>query len=378
LKITVTCGRMFHSDHLAAALLESGKLERVITANPRSAYRRHVFPEEHLRHAPPVYLPALAAGRIPVLRKLEPRLSWWASRSFDRWAAGNLGDPDIVLAWAWSAYATFNRAKARGIRCVLEECGSANAHQEAILKEEHERLGLPPRISVSNEVIENEQGECELADWVLCPSDYVAESYRIYGIPREKCLVIPYASNPTLFARPDLPPDGKFRILYVGSVGARKGIVYLLEALQQLPRNSFDCTIIGRVENGFAPIFKRYSGLVTHVPSVPHQELAAYYQKASVFVLPTLDEGMAYVLMEALCSGTPVITTLNSGAGGMVKDGENGYIVPIRNPDSIAEKLSLLQAHPERREQMAANARGSAGAWTWDQYVETLLAALKS
>jgi glycosyltransferase involved in cell wall biosynthesis len=372
-KITVTCGRKFHSDHLAAALLRAGALERVITANPPRHYRRHIFPANNIRFAPPVYLPALVAGRLSALRALESKLSWWASRRFDNWASRNIGNPDTVVSWAWSARETFRTAKARGVRCILEECGSANAHQEAILKEEYERLELAPRISVSTEVIENEQAECELADWVLCPSEYVADSYRIYGIPREKCLVIPYASNPTLFARPNLPPDGKFRILYVGSVGPRKGIVYLLKALQQLPRNSFECTVIGRVEKDFAPIFKRYGGLVTHIPAVAHEELAAYYQKASVFVLPTLDEGMAYVLMEALCSGTPVITTPNSGGDGVVKDGLNGYIVPIRNSESIAEKLTFFQSNPGLREEMASKARGSAGSWTWDDYVGKLL-----
>lgn len=378
MRITITCGRKFHSDHLAAALLRSDSLDRVITANPPRAYRRHPFPPERIRFAPPVYLPSLLAGRLPGFKSLEPKLGWWASRQFDRWASKQIGQPDAVLAWAWSALETFKKAQSIGVTRILEECGSANAHQEAILRDEHERLGLRSRISVAPEIIDNERAECELADLILCPSEYVANSYAIYGIPRSKCLVIPYASNPSLFSRPKAAPDGKFRILYVGSVGVRKGIVYLLKALQALPRNSFECTVIGRVEAGFQALFNRFSDLCTHIPAVPHEELAAYYQSASVFVLPTLDEGMAYVLMEALCSGTPVITTPNSGGEGTMFDGENGFMVPIRDSECISARLALLQANPEMLQKMSENARGSAVAWTWDEYVQKLLSSVPS
>lgn len=325
MKITITCGRKFHSDHLAAALLRQGALERVITANPPRTYRRHTFPPAHIRFAPPYYLPGLASHRLPGLASLEPALSWWASRRFDAWASRHLGSPDIVLSWAWSARRTFETARTRGIACVLEECGSANAHQETILAEEYSRLGLRRRRVLPPDVIENERRECDLADLILCPSDYVARSYAIHGVPREKCIVLPYAANPSLFNRPKTTPeDGRLHILYVGSVGPRKGLVYLLQALQSLPPDRFTCTAVGRVEPGFEPVLAPFRHLFTHVPSVPPHELPAYYQRASVFVLPTLDEGMAYVIMEALCSGTPVITTPHSGAEGIVRDDEIG------------------------------------------------------
>ena len=379
LKVTVTCGRKFHSDHVAAALHRAGTLERVITANPRRAYRRYSFSEDRIVHAPPVYLPGLAAGRIPVLRSLEPSLSWWASRYFDSWASRHLGQPDIVLAWAWSANRTFQTAKARGIRCVLEECGSANSHQEALLADEHQRLGLSPRCSVGTRVIENEREECMMAERILCPSEYVASSYSVYGIPREKCLVIPYASNPALFNVPKVKGrGGKLRILYVGSVGPRKGLIYLLRALEQLPRQSFECTVIGRVEPQFSTVLSPFAHLFTHIPSVPHHDIPNYYSNASVFVLPTLDEGMALVLMEALCSGTPVITTPNSGGESMIKDGINGFMVPIRDANAIAQKLTIMANDPDLLARMSEDARTTAGRWTWDDYAKALLRGLET
>lgn len=377
MKLTLTCGRKFHSDHLGAALLRRDALERVVTANPPSTYRRHAFPAERIRHAPPYYLPGLAALRVPLLARLEPALSWWASRRFDRWAARALGAPDAVLAWAWSAQRTFDAARARGLLCILEECGSANAHQEALLADEYRRLGLARRTTLPPAVIDAERRECELADVILCPSDYVADSYAIYGVPRAKCLVLPYASDASRFARPKFAPtDGRLHILYIGSVGPRKGLVYLLQALRQLPRARFTCTVVGRVESGFAPVLGPYADLFRHVPAVPHDELAGYYQRASVFVLPTLDEGMAYVVSEALCSGTPVITTPHSGAAAIVREGVNGHLVPIRDPEAIASRLVGLIDAPDRLAAFGRAAAATAAAWTWDDYAQTLLEKL--
>jgi glycosyltransferase involved in cell wall biosynthesis len=378
MKLTLTCGRKFHSDHLAAALLRQNALDRVITANPPSTYRRHSFPKEHIRFAPPVYLPGLAARRINALVSLEPQLSWWASRLFDRWASRHLGTPDVLLAWAWSARRTFIAAHKRGITCVLEETGSANAHQEEILREEYDRLNLKPRRKLPPAVIANERLECELADVILCPSEYVARSYAIYGIPREKCMVIPYATNPALFSCPKIDQEGVFRILYVGSVSARKGIVYLLQALQHLPRDRYECSVIGRIEAGFESALVPYASLFTHIPSVPYEQMAAHYQRASVFVLPTLDEGMAHVILEALCSGTPVITTINSGAETMIKDGHNGFIAGIRDSQAIAARLNELVNDRLRCAEMGKNAAITVQGWSWDDYARELLAKLSA
>jgi glycosyltransferase involved in cell wall biosynthesis len=373
MKITVSCGRKFHADHVAAALLRRGALERVLTANPPSTYRRHPFPAEHIRFAPPYYLPALATGRVGWLAGLEPGLSWWASRRFDRWAASHLGSPDLVLAWAWSARSTFDAARRRGICCVLEESGSANAHQEALLAEEHDRLGLRPRRRLPPAVIDNERRECEAADAILCPSDYVARSYSVYGVAPGKCVVLPYAANAAQFSRPKPPHEGPLRVLYVGSLGVRKGVLYLLRALALLPRDKFECTVIGRIDPGFAPLLAPHAHLFHHIPSVPYVRMAEYYQRASVLVLPTLDEGMANVILEALCSGTAVITTPHSGAEGMVRDDHNGYLVGIRDPEAIAARLLLLADDPALRARLGAGAAATVSRWTWDDYAEALV-----
>lgn len=376
MRLTLSCGRKFHSDHLGAALLRRGALEKVITANPPFAYRRHASLVRHVAHTLPFYVPGLLLARLPVLGSLAPQLGWWASRCFDRAVARHLAGSQILLAWAWSARQSFQRARELGITCVLEECGSANLHQEAILSEEHARLGLPYRNPIAARVIANERLECDLADTILCPSEYVANSFAIYGIPRSKCLVIPYATNPRFRATQPKAPDKSLHVLFVGSVGVRKGLLYLLQALALLNDPRITCTVIGRVDPVLAPLLVPYQHLFHHIPSVPHDEMPGHFAAANVFVLPTLDEGMAYVVMEALASGTPVITTPNSGAEGIVRQGQNGFLVPIRESEAIADALSRCLADPELVERLSAEALATATAWSWDDYAQTLLTAL--
>jgi glycosyltransferase involved in cell wall biosynthesis len=377
MKVSITCGRKFHSDHVAAALLRKGSLEKVVTANPPRTYRRHSFPDTKLVHTFPYYVPGLLAGRWKASRRIGQSLDWWATRRFDRAAATRVGNPDALISWAWSAFETFKQARQRNILCILEECGSANQHQEQVLAEEHQLLGIRPHPRLKTGVIENERAECELADIILCPSDYVADSFSIYGVPREKCLVIPYASNPKFAASgPKDNENSKLQILYTGSVGSRKGIIYLLRALELLDPESYECTVIGRVDPDFAPIFKNYLHLVRHIPSVPHAKMPEYFKQADVFILPTLDEGMALVIMEALSSGTPVITTAHSGAVGKVIDGKNGFIVPIRDHECIARSIQQLYREPDLRRTFSVSALATAGAWSWDDYVTKLLASI--
>ena len=115
-----------------------------------------------------------------------------------------------------------------------------------------------------------------------------------------------------------------------------------------------------------------YRDLFRHVPHVPQHMLADLYRQADVFVFPTLIEGLGLVVLEAMASGLPVITTPN-GPGDVVRDGIDGFVVPIRDSGAITEKLEFLRAHPDRRAEMGRNARERALSFTWKEYRRKVL-----
>ena len=164
------------------------------------------------------------------------------------------------------------------------------------------------------------------------------------------------------------------RVLFVGSVGLRKGSHYLAEATRILQRRRVACEI--RVVGPYRPDVVRHPAFrgPTYVGQVPRSRIVDEFRRADVFVLPTLCEGMARVHLEAMACGVPVITTPNCGA--VVRDGVDGFIVPTRDAAAIADKVELLLSDRALRARMGENARARAREFTWERYGERLLGAL--
>ncbi len=164
------------------------------------------------------------------------------------------------------------------------------------------------------------------------------------------------------------------RILFVGTVGLRKGSHYLAAATRELRSRKVPCEVrvAGPVLSRLAraQIFEgpRYLG------QVPRAKVREEFLRADVFVLPTLSDGSALVHLEALACGVPVITTPNCGS--IVRDGIDGFLVPIRDVKALTEKIELLVTDRRLRKRMSENARARAREYSWDRYKERLLGAV--
>jgi glycosyltransferase involved in cell wall biosynthesis len=163
--------------------------------------------------------------------------------------------------------------------------------------------------------------------------------------------------------------------LFVGQIGQRKGISYLLKAYDLFRGSGTSLTLVGNFYGSQEPL-RRYRKLFQHVSNVPRERLADFYRRADVFVFPSLLEGMGLVVLEAMASGLPVIVTPN-GPGDIVRDGVDGFVVPTRDVDAIADRLDYFQANPEVRKQMGVNARERALEFTWEAYGQKARYALK-
>ena len=132
--------------------------------------------------------------------------------------------------------------------------------------------------------------------------------------------------------------------MFVGSVGLRKGIPYLLEALRKIKgKVPFTCKIVGSSEI-YPERLAEYNDVCDFMGKISRSQIKDLYRWADVFVLPSICEGSAMVIYEALSLGVPVITTYNSGS--IVRDGIDGFIVPIRDANAIAEKLIKIHEEP--------------------------------
>ena len=397
-------------DHLAAELAGNGLLSRYIRpyANKGRTWERamaslpeagDIFRRTFGRRSLPEGLPtgnvheaavsldfAMAlADRFPGnpawARQVKETLMYARIRSIALAGAKLLPDESAVIASWGCAEPAFNRMKKKAGLCILNYPLVHHRFTRKLLLEEAElepsfagtlnshdwRKWLEERFDV----------EIELADHILVGSSFVRESFTSEGIPAEKLEVIPYGADTRLFepAIRKLKTDS-FNLLFVGQIGQRKGISYLLSAYQKFQGPKTSLTLVGRIQ-GDGAAFRPYREIFRHIDHVPRPLLRDIYQQADVFVFPTLVEGMPLVILEAMASGVPVITTPN-GPGDIVRNGVDGFVVPIRDPNIIAEKLEHLRKNPDIRAEMGVNARKRAIEFTWGAYQKRVGALLDS
>lgn len=178
----------------------------------------------------------------------------------------------------------------------------------------------------------------------------VASSLRNqYHIPSEKIVTV-YAGCNTLRSR-EVNPQKYFykNILFVGTEWERKGGPVLLKAFERVLAKHPDATL---TVVGCQPAI--LSPNCTVVGEVNVEEVATYYEKASVFCMPTTREPFGIVFVEAMSFALPVVANKIGSISDMVKDGINGYLV---ENDSLqySEVLGELIAHPQKCKEMGEN-----------------------
>jgi glycosyltransferase involved in cell wall biosynthesis len=355
-------------------------LNKVVTAHPASRYLNRVaLSKAKVKFLPPIFVISHLFSKFKICpSNIRDYINYKLPLLYDKLASRNITGANIAITWAWAGLNTIKAIKEKGGIAIVEECGSCNVFQNNLLEEEYNNLSLKFTNRTPNFILARELEEIKLADYVLCPSAYVAQSFIQTGIDADKCKIIPYGVNLTLFKALKIPKQ-EFNILFVGTIGVRKGLIYLFKALETLSAGyNLKCTLIGSVEDQFLAVFNQYQHLFTHLARVPHHQLIDYYNNASVFVFPSLDEGMAYVQLEAMACGLPVICTFNSGGDSVIENGIEGFIVPIKDEKTIADKIEYLYLNPAKQQQMAANAEIKAARFSWDIYGDKLAGFINS
>ncbi|MGQ0664351.1 MAG: glycosyltransferase family 4 protein, partial [Pseudomonadota bacterium] len=298
------------------------------------------------------------------------RVVGWRNEIFDRRVASRVRRerPDFVVGHDGSALLAGRAARRIGAIAVLNQVIGHIADGLDILRQE---AALSPEFAdgqarVPAWIVERCHSEALEADAILAPSAYVRDTLLGRGVNPARILVLPYGVDVERFRPPpERRRDGVFRILFVGNLAQRKGIKYLLEAVRRLKLKDAELVLVGKLVATPAALAP-YRDLFRHVPHVPHADVHALYGSADLFVYPSLHEGSAFATYEALASGLPVIATANTGS--VVRDGQEGIIVPLRDPEALARAIERLYRDQDLRAAMARAARARALEFTWAHY----------
>jgi len=157
----------------------------------------------------------------------------------------------------------------------------------------------------------------------------------------------------------------------------RKGVPYLLKAWEKikLPSQETELILVGNISRDFKLVLSQFTidSNVIFYGSVSQEKLKTLYARASLFVLPSIEEGLAMVLGEAMASGLPVICSTNTGGEEFIEDGNEGFIIPIRDSDTLAEKIAWCYDNRDACFVMGKRAQRKVQNFTWDHYGEKII-----
>ena len=165
-------------------------------------------------------------------------------------------------------------------------------------------------------------------------------------------------------------------VIFVGRLHPVKGIQYLIEAMtivhQKMPDTKLIIVGDGAERSRLEKHVKELdlNDCIQFAGKVPQERIPEFMHQADIFVLPSLSEGFPSVLLEAMASGLPVIATSVGGIPELIDEGINGFLVNIKRPDEIADRILTLMQNDDIRKEMSANNREKAELFTWDMVAD--------
>ncbi|HZQ44830.1 MAG TPA: glycosyltransferase [Acidobacteriaceae bacterium] len=388
MQIVQTVFGVFHHFELARELDRRGHLRRVYSTWPWTRLKREGLPHEKVETFPWLHVPEYLAGRAPVnLTWLTDHLGYANALAFDRWTESKLSKTihqnkiDALIGISGSSLRAGALIQRSGGLFICDRGSTHQRFQEQMLADEFRRWGVDtppsdPRDTRREEAIYQE------ADAITVPSTMAARSFVEMGVPAEKLHVIPYGVRLESFQPTAEPPPDTFDVLFAGAVGLRKGVPYLLEAFAQLRHPHKRLRIVGAIQEDIRFVLPRLPmANVELLGTISQPELARLMSQSHVLTLPSIEEGLALVQAQAMACGCPVLCSTNTGGEDLFTDGVEGFIVPIRDPAALADRLQRLADNPSLQLSMRSAALQrvrSIGGWTeygdrWERLLTRLL-----
>ena len=287
-----------------------------------------------------------------------------------------------VYAYEYAALRSFEAAAELGMRRFYELPTGYWRAGLRILEEERERnpdwaqtLDL---LQDSTQKREHKDAEIRAADHIIVPSAFVRDTLREHPDIKATIDVIPYGAPDATVRVPDARTQvDKLRVLYVGNLTQLKGISYLFSAMRVL-RSVATLTLVGAKPSIDCPQLTTALREHTWLGAVPHQRVLEIMAQHDVLVFPSLFDGFGLVILEAMARGLAVITTPHAGGSSVIDEGKDGFVVPIRDADAIARRVSELADDRARLSAMSAAALRKAELLSWATRASTFLDVLRN
>jgi glycosyltransferase involved in cell wall biosynthesis len=364
--VTLAVGSAPWQKTLALSLLQAGMLRRVLGSGP------------HLEILEPNGSGSLEAiKRFPINRAVN-RLLWgtwkrlprkWRppspvmatvflqERLCSRW----IPPCDVFHGWMGQSLASLPVAKRQGASTLIENAGRHPGDFHRAPDEECDRFHIKrsdrsPLLPVA--LIHRMEREYDICDRIVVPSTVARDSFAKFGLAAKTMVVFPGVDE-QFFSPLQKPPQRTlFRVCFTGRVELAKGAGYLLQAWKRLALPNAELALAGEIRPEMKTLLQNHADSTVRTTGfLLGKELLQHYRESDLFVFPSVNEGLAQVLLEAMASGLPVAASDLSGAGDCVTEGVEGFITPARDVDRIVEAILWCYQHREEARAMGRAAR---------------------
>ncbi len=345
-----------------------------------------VFPGAVARKLPPEARvePTLARGKLRIpykaigAQRAFALHDWIVSQRLERLA----GEIDIIHCWPLGSLRTLKTAKRLGVPTVLERANAHTGFAYEVVRKECEKLGvvLPAghEHAYNPSVLAKEEAEYEAAFRLLCPSDFVAQTFLDNGFSREKLMRHQYGYDESVYRPGGQHQDDRqgLTMLFVGGCAPRKGLHYALEAWLRSPASSRGRFLIaGAFVPGYA---EKLAPMLSHrsIEVLGHRsDVPELMRKSHVLVLPSIEEGSALVTSEARASGCVLL--VSEAAGAICQHMENALVHRVGDVEELTRHITLLDANPDVLAKLRAASLSTIEEITWKAAGVRLLAVYR-
>ncbi|MDE3054993.1 MAG: glycosyltransferase family 4 protein [Gemmatimonadota bacterium] len=318
-----------------------------------------------------IELPPVMAGfrgNRTWLRWLAGRRQYVHDRKFGPRAAAQLDRlrPALVHVFTQVGLEAIRWANAHGVPSILDSPnGHVRNYRDVYVRETRLAGGRVYLGHPTPRMVARVEEEYRTATFVRVSSDWARDSLVAGGVARDRVRVIaqtPVAAGIHPPARRDQgtgesgPDAGPLRVCFVGTLDLRKGFVHLLRAARRVGADRVSVRLVGGTVDGFTRrlLARERAGLSVEASWGSPLEALRW---AELFVLPTLEDGYGFVVVEAMAAGLPVIVTDACGNAALVREGETGWVVPAGDDAALAAAIETARRRRDRLPAMGDAAR---------------------
>jgi glycosyltransferase involved in cell wall biosynthesis len=289
----------------------------------------------------------------------------------------------VFHGWMGHSLASLSVAKRQGASTLIENAGRHPGDFHRAPDEECDRFNIKrsersPLLPTA--LIQRMKREYEICDRIVVPSTLAHASFAKFGLASKAVVVFPGVDEQ--FFSPDSKPLQRtlFRVCFTGRVELAKGAGYLLQAWRRLALPNAELVLAGEVRPEMKSLLQTYADSTVRTRGfLSARELLQHYRESDLFVSPSVNEGLAQVLLEAMASGLPAVASNFSGADDCITGGVEGFITPVRDVDRLAEAILWCYQHRDETRAMGQAARARIESqFTLSHYNQRMIALYRS